>query len=123
MKQMSLSLNDLTMMKLVKPEDISDMLDLLESTTNNNAGDLASFTEDSYESDVIDEEETDKKPKKADKKPKKDKEKQMTVEVFGTDLTEEAKNNRLDPVIGREKEIEQVIYTLLRKTKSNPLLI
>jgi ATP-dependent Clp protease ATP-binding subunit ClpA len=38
-------------------------------------------------------------------------------------LTDEAKNNILDPVIGRDKEIDQLIYTLLRKTKNNPLLI
>ena len=47
----------------------------------------------------------------------------MTIEFFGTDLTQEAKDNLLDPVIGREKEINQMMYTLLRKTKNNPLLI
>jgi len=57
--------------------------------------------------------------KKGDKK----KEKKLTIEYFSTDLTSEAKNGLLDPIIGREKEIEQVIYTLLRKTKNNPLLI
>ncbi|USN55573.1 MAG: ATP-dependent Clp protease ATP-binding subunit [Candidatus Peribacteria bacterium] len=52
-----------------------------------------------------------------------DDDKKLTIEYFGTDLTEEAKNGFLDPVIGRSKEIEQIIYTLLRKTKNNPLLI
>ncbi len=55
--------------------------------------------------------------------PKKKEEKKLTVEYFGTDLTKEAKDGYLDPIIGREKEIDQVIYTLLRKTKNNPLLI
>jgi len=50
-------------------------------------------------------------------------EKKLTIEYFATDLTEEAKNGFLDPVIGREKEIQQIIYTLMRKTKNNPLLI
>jgi len=50
-------------------------------------------------------------------------EKKMTIEYFGTDLTNEAKQGYLDPVIGRDKEIEQMIFTLLRKTKNNPLLI
>ncbi len=50
-------------------------------------------------------------------------EKKLTIEYFGTDLTNEARNNFLDPVIGREKELQQMIYTLLRKTKNNPLLI
>jgi ATP-dependent Clp protease ATP-binding subunit ClpC len=58
-----------------------------------------------------------------DKKKSKKKEKKMTIEYFSTDLTAEAKNGVLDPVIGREKEIDQIIYTLLRKTKNNPLLI
>lgn len=47
----------------------------------------------------------------------------LTIEYFGNDLTKEAKENKLDPIIGREKEINQTIYTLLRKTKNNPLLI
>lgn len=54
---------------------------------------------------------------------KRDEEKKLTIEYFSTDLTGEARSNYLDPVIGREKEIEQVIYTLLRKNKNNPLLI
>ena len=58
-----------------------------------------------------------------DNKTKKKEEKKLTIEYFGTDLTKEAKDGYLDPIIGREKEIDQVIYTLLRKTKNNPLLI
>lgn len=50
-------------------------------------------------------------------------EKKLTVEHFWTDLTLEAKNWYLDPVIWRNSEIQQMIYTLLRKTKNNPLLI
>jgi ATP-dependent Clp protease ATP-binding subunit ClpB len=38
-------------------------------------------------------------------------------------LTKEFVDGYLDPVIGREQEINQMIYTLLRKTKNNPLLI
>lgn len=53
----------------------------------------------------------------------KKEEKKLTIEYFGTDLTKEAKEGAMDPVIGRENEINQVIYTLLRKTKNNPLLI
>ena len=45
------------------------------------------------------------------------------LEFFGTDLTEEAKNGQLDPVIGREKEIKRVITILSRRTKNNPVLI
>lgn len=54
---------------------------------------------------------------------KKEEKKKLTVEYFWTDLIKEAKDGFIDPVIGRETEINQVIYTLLRKTKNNPLLI
>ena len=56
-------------------------------------------------------------------KPGKKEEKKMSVDYFGTNLTNEAKDGFTDPVIWRENEINQVIYTLLRKTKNNPLLI
>ena len=42
---------------------------------------------------------------------------------FGTNLTKEAKDGRLDAVIGRDQEIERVITILCRRTKSNPVLI
>src|SRR3989344_307989 len=42
---------------------------------------------------------------------------------YGTDLTELAKNNKLDPVVGREPEIERVIHVLSRRVKNNPVLI
>lgn len=45
------------------------------------------------------------------------------LEVFGKDLTEAAKKNELDPVIGRADEIQRVIQTLCRRTKNNPVLI
>ncbi len=46
-----------------------------------------------------------------------------TLEQFGRDLTDYAKNNKIDPVIGRAKEIERVIQILSRRTKNNPCLI
>lgn len=42
---------------------------------------------------------------------------------YGTDLVESAKKNKLDPVIGRDEEIRNVIRILSRKTKNNPVLI
>jgi ATP-dependent Clp protease ATP-binding subunit ClpC len=47
----------------------------------------------------------------------------MTIEYFGTDLTKEVKDHLIDPIIWRNNEINQIIYTLLRKNKNNPLLI
>ena len=47
----------------------------------------------------------------------------QTLSQFGRDLTEQAKVGKLDPVIGREKEIERVVQVLSRRTKNNPVLI
>ncbi|MFN2184241.1 MAG: Clp protease N-terminal domain-containing protein, partial [Anaerolineae bacterium] len=46
-----------------------------------------------------------------------------TVDQLGTDLTALAESNKLDPVIGRQTEIERVIQILARRTKNNPALI
>ncbi|MCR8671437.1 ATP-dependent Clp protease ATP-binding subunit [Agrococcus sp. HG114] len=46
-----------------------------------------------------------------------------TLDEFGIDLTERARNGELDPVIGRADEIEQTIEILSRRTKNNPVLI
>jgi ATP-dependent Clp protease ATP-binding subunit ClpB len=45
------------------------------------------------------------------------------LQKFGTDLTEQAKAGRLDPVIGRDDEIRRVIQVLSRRSKNNPVLI
>ena len=46
-----------------------------------------------------------------------------TLDEFGRDLTKLARDSKLDPVIGREREIERVIQVLSRRTKNNPALI
>ncbi len=46
-----------------------------------------------------------------------------TLDEFGRDLTELARQDKLDPVIGRHNEIERVIQILSRRTKNNPVLI
>ena len=45
------------------------------------------------------------------------------LQAFGRDLTKLAKDKKLDPVIGRDNEIERVIQVLCRRTKNNPILI
>jgi ATP-dependent Clp protease ATP-binding subunit ClpC len=45
------------------------------------------------------------------------------LDNFGRDLTEMAEEGKLDPVVGREKEIERVSQILSRRKKNNPLLI
>jgi ATP-dependent Clp protease ATP-binding subunit ClpC len=51
------------------------------------------------------------------------KSKTPALDSFGRDLTELAKNGELDPVIGREHEIERLIQILSRRTKNNPVLL
>ncbi len=61
----------------------------------------------------------EKKKVKVDKKSKKRK----TLETYGTNLTQKAKNNQLDAIIGRDKEIQRMIQILNRRSKNNPCLI
>ena len=46
-----------------------------------------------------------------------------TLEQFGTNLTEEARAGKLDPVIGREREVSRMMEILSRRTKNNPLIL
>ncbi len=57
------------------------------------------------------------------KNAKKGKSKTPTLDYFTTDITEEAKDGKLDPVIGRGEEIQRMISILNRKNKNNPVLI
>ncbi len=54
---------------------------------------------------------------------KSSKSKTPALDSFGRDLTELARQSKLDPVIGREKEIERAIQILCRRTKNNPVLL
>ncbi len=54
---------------------------------------------------------------------RKGKSKTPALDSFGRDLTELAKGKELDPVIGREREIERLVQVLCRRTKNNPVLL
>ncbi|MBR3121865.1 ATP-dependent Clp protease ATP-binding subunit [Candidatus Saccharibacteria bacterium] len=73
--------------------------------------------EDLVEEQTKDEKSKAEKAKYLNKKPLK------FLNRYGKDLTEEAKQGKLDTVIGRENEIERVVTVLSRRTKSNPVLI
>ncbi|HXV12796.1 MAG TPA: ATP-dependent Clp protease ATP-binding subunit, partial [Candidatus Krumholzibacteria bacterium] len=57
------------------------------------------------------------------RKSKKEKSDTPNLDQFGRDLTQMARENKLDPIIGREQEIERVIQVLSRRKKNNPVLI
>ena len=65
----------------------------------------------------------DESPSNADNSEAEGKTKTPALKAFGRDLTKLAKEGGLDPVIGRESEIERVIQILCRRTKNNPVLI
>lgn len=64
---------------------------------------------------------SEKKKVKVEKKPKDKKKK--ALDTFGTNLTNKAKNNNIDMVIGRDREIQRMIQILNRRSKNNPCLI
>ena len=64
-----------------------------------------------------------RKVKDEKKKNKKQNKKKKFLDTFGTNLTDKAKNNELDIVIGREKEIQRIVQILNRRSKNNPCLI
>lgn len=107
--QLNLSLNDISMFQFETKESIDTILDAMDH-------DFPEDADGGVESSINSSTVTVGKDKKQD-------DKKLTIEFFGTDLTMEAKDKYLDPVIGRDKEIMQMIYTLLRKTKNNPLLL
>jgi ATP-dependent Clp protease ATP-binding subunit ClpC len=57
------------------------------------------------------------------RKTKKEKSDTQNLDQFGRDLTQLARENKLDPIIGRETEIERVVQVLSRRKKNNPILI
>ena len=64
-----------------------------------------------------------KKVKVEKKKAQKQSKKKKFLDTYGTNLTFKAKNNELDQVIGREKEIQRIVQILNRRSKNNPCLI
>ena len=60
---------------------------------------------------------------KQTKKPGDTKSKTPVLDNFGSDLTRQAEEDRLDPIVGREKELERISQILSRRKKNNPILI
>ena len=87
-------------------------------------GSLFSNMFHSNKSDSSNQEDNGKKTIKIEKKKNvKQAKKKKFLDTYGTNLTNKAKNNELDMVIGRNKEIQRVIQILNRRSKNNPCLI
>ena len=85
-------------------------------------GNLPNFQNQNNEQQAENGNEVKKKVKPEKKKSNKPKKKKF-LDTFGTNLTFKAKNNELDMVVGREKELQRVIQILNRRSKNNPCLI
>ena len=70
-----------------------------------------------------DPEETEKSFERSQKKTEESKSKTSVLDNFGRDITKAAEENRLDPIVGREKELERIAQILCRRKKNNPILI
>ena len=82
------------------------------------------FAQKNGNNEISEKQENDKKQIKNDKKKNvKTSKKKKYLDTYGTNLTNKAKNNELDIVIGRDKEIQRVIQILNRRSKNNPCLI
>jgi ATP-dependent Clp protease ATP-binding subunit ClpC len=77
---------------------------------------------DEIPGDPMDEDEP-RFPRSGGKKPEDAKSKTPVLDNFGRDLTKAAAENRLDPIVGREKELERISQILSRRKKNNPILI
>ena len=89
-----------------------------EEDFNDNLPTNESYNEDSGQDDSLKEGSFNNPANKTNKKSKT-----PVLDNFGRDLTELAEEGKLDPVVGREKEIERVSQILSRRKKNNPLLI
>lgn len=125
--------------KNISPEDMKSISDQIANMFSGmNMENMASMFGDISEEDMqymeeamsgmpfgpqeIDEKE-EKQDKKGKEKIKKEKTKLKYLDTYGTNLTKLARENKLDKVIGREKELERLIQILNRRSKNNPALI
>jgi ATP-dependent Clp protease ATP-binding subunit ClpC len=76
-----------------------------------------------YEEDEEDEEPYFKRKETPKNNPNAKSSDTPVIDSFGTDLTKAAEENRLDPIVGREREIERLAQVLSRRKKNNPVLI
>ena len=92
--------------------------DVFKSSLENDISDVKSELPTDSPEDFYREEKRSQEPKKPDPRSKT-----PVLDNFGRDLTRAAEDGKLDPIVGREKEIERVSQILSRRKKNNPVLI
>ena len=126
-KQANLSDSDLENMSMQFESMFNDMsenpdLNFEDSENSDNSNSLGSIFSGLF-GNSHDTEQSARNSNKKVKTEKKQNKKHKALDNFGTNLTLKAKNNQLDMVIGRDKELERVIQILNRRTKNNPCLV
>lgn len=120
MKEMAnLSPDDIDQMSNQLDSMFGDQMDFENNEDNESSspfGNFANFMSFGKKKKVDEDKTTESKAKKKNKKTK-------YLDTFGENLTEKARQNKLDKVIGREKELERMIQILNRRSKNNPALI
>ena len=104
--------------------DMTKLLSLSEMAVDNTQSSAPEEEEQSPYKNLADlfgvhSQKTQQKPKETRSSPALDK----SVLNYGADLTQKAREGKIDPVIGRKKEIDKIIQVLSRRTKNNPVLI
>jgi len=92
--------NEVTFVEILKPEEIDYYL-------------AKQMLLEIFNKEKVGEQSTDKPKKSVDR----------TLDYYTRDLTELAKKGKIDPIIGRENEMERIIQTLCRRKKNNPVLV
>ena len=126
-KQANLSDSDLENMSMQFESMFNDMsenpdLNFEDSENSDNSNSLGSIFSGLFGNSHDTEQPASNSNKKV-KTEKRQNKKHKALDNFGTNLTLKAKNNQLDMVIGRDKELERVIQILNRRTKNNPCLV
>lgn len=134
-KKMGLPVVDQLMQQAgITPEDfenisnqMNDMLQDMDADDINSSSFLANLGNNSPQmKDDMNSQGSDRNSsvrEEKDTKEEKSRPKKKFLDTYGTNLTEKAKNNEVDRVIGRNREIDRVIQILNRRTKNNPILI
>ena len=104
--------------------DYNAIKEQLQNTSNLTDDDIISFPKDELPGDMSDDPYEDEKSYgNSPKKSSESKSKTPVLDNFGRDLTKAAEENRLDPIVGRTKELERIAQILSRRKKNNPILI
>ena len=122
-KDLSANLNNIEDLEKIDPEELEDMSqDYSEGGMGIPIGSIfANFIP--HNSQANEEESNNNSRQKVKVEKKKTNKKKKFLDTYGTNLTLKAKNNQIDMVIGRDKEIQRIIQILNRRSKNNPCLI